>query len=91
MLRKIVDSLVDPVKDHQKLCFTVPAAPLGAEDNLTYHEATLRQILSDTLAPERGNQPNLADAIRRRFAPLGGVDLDPHPRVPVGEPPEFDR
>jgi hypothetical protein len=30
-----------------KLCFTVPAAPLGAEDNLTYHEATLRQVLSD--------------------------------------------
>jgi hypothetical protein len=29
--------------------------------------------------------------IRRRFAPLGGVDLDPHPRVPVGQPPKFDR
>src|SRR5271165_1786438 len=47
MLRKIVESLVDPVKDRQKLCFTVPAAPLGAEDNLTYHEATLRRILTD--------------------------------------------
>src|SRR5271156_3407559 len=47
MLRTIVESLVDPVKDHQKICFTVPAAPLGAEDNLTYHEATLRQILTD--------------------------------------------
>src|SRR5580698_6251640 len=47
MLRKIVETLVDPVKDRQKLCFTVPAAPLGAEDNLTYHEATLRRILSD--------------------------------------------
>jgi plasmid stability protein len=53
-------------------------------------EAELRQILSDTLAPESGNQPNLAEAIRRRFAPLGGVDLDPHPRVPVSEPPKFD-
>jgi len=47
MLRTIVESLLDPVKDRQKLCFTVPAAPLGAEDNLTYHEATLRRILSD--------------------------------------------
>ena len=47
MLRKILESLVDPVKDRRKLCFTVPAAPLGAEDNLTYHEATLRQILSE--------------------------------------------
>ena len=47
MLRKIVESLVDPARDRQKLCFTVPAAPLGAEDNLTYHEATLRRILTD--------------------------------------------
>src|SRR6266853_1024470 len=45
MIRKIVDSLLDPTKDRQKLCFTVPAAPLGAEENLTYHEATIRQIL----------------------------------------------
>jgi len=47
MIRKIVDSLLDPTKDRQKLCFTVPAAPLGTEDNLTYHEATIRQILTD--------------------------------------------
>ena len=53
-------------------------------------EAELRQILSDTLAPESSREPNLAEAIRRRFAPLGGVDLDLHPPVPVGEPPKFD-
>lgn len=47
MIRKIVESLLDPSKDRRKLCFTVPAAPLGAEENLTYHEATIRQILSD--------------------------------------------
>jgi len=46
MLRKIVESLVDPTTEPRKLCFTVPAAPLGAEENLTYHEATLRQVLS---------------------------------------------
>jgi hypothetical protein len=34
-------------KSRQKLCFTVPAAPLGGEDSLTYHEVTLRQILTD--------------------------------------------
>ncbi len=28
-----------------KVCFSVPAPPLGGEDGLTYHEATLRQIL----------------------------------------------
>jgi hypothetical protein len=39
--------LTGKVEKGGKLCFTVPAAPLGAEDNLTYHEATLRQVLSD--------------------------------------------
>jgi hypothetical protein len=47
MLRKIIDSLLAGSKDRGKLCFTVPAAPLGAEENLTYHEATLRRVLSD--------------------------------------------
>jgi hypothetical protein len=47
MLRKILESMVGTTKEHQKLCFTVPAAPLGAEENLTYHEATLRQTFSD--------------------------------------------
>ena len=63
----------------------VPAARNGRS-----MEAEPRQILSDTLAPESGNQPKLAEAIRRRIAPLGGVDLDAHPRVPVGEPSKFD-
>lgn len=54
-------------------------------------EAELRHILTETLAAESSREPNLAEAIRRRFAPLGGVDLDPHPRVPVGEPTRFDR
>lgn len=30
-----------------KVCFTVPAAPLGGADSLTYHEATLRQTLEE--------------------------------------------
>jgi squalene cyclase len=34
---------------------------------------------------------HLAEAIRRRFAPFGGVDdLEVHPPVPVGEPTRFD-
>jgi len=48
-------------------------------------KAELRHILI-----ESSREPNLAEAIRRRFAPLGGVDLDPPPRAPVGEPPKFD-
>lgn len=30
-----------------KVCFTVPAAPLGGADSLTYHEATLRRTLEE--------------------------------------------
>ncbi len=31
---------------NKKVCYTVPAAPLGASESLTYHEATLQQILT---------------------------------------------
>jgi hypothetical protein len=48
MLRKIVSSLLEPVQGKHKLVFTVPAAPLGSEDNLTYHEATLKQFLTES-------------------------------------------
>jgi plasmid stability protein len=53
-------------------------------------EAELRHILSDALTGDRNCEINLAEAIRRRFAPLGGVGLEPHPSQPVGEPPSFD-
>ena len=49
--------------------------------------------------PERGARcreaatgPNLAEAIRRRFLPLGGADeIEPHPPVPAGEPRRFEQ
>jgi len=56
-------------------------------------EAEARSILSEAVAGDR-DQPelNLAEAIRRRFLPLGGADeIEPHPLVPVGEPPRFKR
>jgi plasmid stability protein len=53
-------------------------------------EAELRHILNDVLAGEKSPETNLAEAIRRRFAPFGGVELEPHPRQPVSEPPSFD-
>jgi plasmid stability protein len=52
-------------------------------------EAELRQILRDTLEAGKASELNLAEAIRRRFAPLGGVELEPHPPVAVREPPTF--
>jgi hypothetical protein len=47
LIREITGQLLGRAEKGQKLYFTVPAAPLGAEDGLTYHEATLRQILGD--------------------------------------------
>lgn len=51
-------------------------------------EAELRSILNEALGHDR--EPNLAERIRRRMAPLGGVDLEPHPPVPIRTPPTFD-
>jgi len=47
MMRKIITSMIEPTRERQKLCFTIPAAPIGAGESLTYHETTLRQILSE--------------------------------------------
>jgi hypothetical protein len=47
-IRQIISSLVgEKAKPGQKLCYSVPAAPLGSDENLTYHDASLRQILAD--------------------------------------------
>jgi plasmid stability protein len=54
-------------------------------------EAELRQILKETLTADKSREPDLAEAIRRRFAPFGGVELELHPPVPVGEPPVFEQ
>ena len=47
LIRAITASIAGKADKAQKVCFTVPAATLGAEENLTYHEATIRQILSE--------------------------------------------
>ena len=52
-------------------------------------EAELRDILGAALSADNSGNINLADAIRRRFAPLGGVELQPHPPQSIGEPPSF--
>ena len=53
-------------------------------------EEEARDILRAALEQERRPPINLADAIRRRIEPLGGVDLEPLPREPVREPPKFE-
>lgn len=47
LIREIVAMLTGKAEKGQKLYYTVPAAPLGAGDDLTYHEATLRQLLTE--------------------------------------------
>jgi len=46
MMRQILSSMLGE-DGPRKLFFTVPAPPTGAQDSLTYHEATIRQILTD--------------------------------------------
>ncbi|MCI0466986.1 MAG: Arc family DNA-binding protein [Beijerinckiaceae bacterium] len=53
-------------------------------------EAELRAIVNSALSEDDGREPDLAEAIRRRFAPLGGVELAPHRPVSASEPPRFD-
>lgn len=53
-------------------------------------EEEARQILRTALSPNARDPVDLARAIRARFAPLGGVDLDLPPREPMREPPRFD-
>lgn len=53
-------------------------------------EAELRAIVSAAVQEDAAPAPNLAEAIRRRFAPLGGVELEPHPSVTPEAPPTFE-
>ena len=54
-------------------------------------EAEARTILKEALTSSRpASGEALAAAIRRRFAPLGGVELELPPRAPGREPPRFE-
>ncbi len=44
-IAEIVKTTLPDSPKGAKVCFSVPAPPLGQEENLTYHEATLRQII----------------------------------------------
>ena len=53
-------------------------------------EAEVLEILQTALGHQPAAPENLATAIRARFAPLGGVELDLPPRAPMRTPPRFD-
>jgi plasmid stability protein len=52
-------------------------------------EDEAREILRGVLAQEPALTGNLADRIRSRVEPLGGIELEPPPRGPIREPPDF--
>lgn len=54
-------------------------------------EEEARQILKVALAEKGATSLNLAESIRRRFAPLGGLNLPYLPRDPMRPPPAFDK
>ena len=53
-------------------------------------EEEAREILKLSLAPDLSSELNLAEAIRRRVEPLGGVELTLPPREPMRQPPKFE-
>ena len=63
---------------------------IRAAENGRSMEQEARDILRAALDQERSTGKDLAGAIRARFAPLGGVELDLPPREPMRGPPQVD-
>jgi plasmid stability protein len=59
-----------------------------------YHNRSMeeeaRHILREALDDEASSSMDLAEAIRRRFEALGGVELQLPEREPIREPPHTD-
>lgn len=60
-----------------------------AANNGRSMEEEARNILREAVEREAAPQ-NLAQSIRARFAPLGGVELDLPVREPMRDPPGFE-
>ena len=61
MMKEIIGSLMDKnAHDKPLVCFTVPAASLESSESLTYHEATVKQILTQLGYENRAVNEGLA-------------------------------
>jgi len=49
-------------------------------------EQEAREILKSALRQKPKTAADLAESIRRRFAPFGGIELEPLPRTPIRDP-----
>ena len=54
-------------------------------------EEEVRTILKESLSKEPFQSENLADSIRNRFAPFGGVELPEIEREPIRKPVNFGK
>jgi len=54
-------------------------------------EEEAREILKAALATNKTGQRNLAESIRRRFGPRGGVELPAVSREPLRQPLRFGK
>ena len=61
-----------------------------AAQNQNSMEQEVREILRDALHQEPSTGLDLVKALRARFAPFGGLELELPPREPMREPPTFD-
>ena len=52
-------------------------------------EEEARVILRDAVSHEMPPAKDLATAIHELFKPYGGVELEPPPREPMRDPPDF--
>ncbi len=62
---------------------------IRAAENGRSMEQEARDILQAALDTEPSTGEDLVRAIRSRFEPLGGVELELPPREPMGDPPDF--
>ena len=62
---------------------------IRAAENGRSMEQEARDILRSALKQEPSGGRDLASAIRARFAPLGGVELELPFREPIREPPQL--
>ncbi len=75
-----IRNLDDPLKARLRI---------RAAQNGRSMEEEVRDILRVTLAESPAQTKNLAEMIRDRFAPFGGVELSIPPRDSRREPPDF--
>ncbi len=80
--------LIRNLDDHLKIRLRVRAAEHGRS-----MEEEARNILGRELREPQGadDGKSLADIARELFGPERGVDLEPHPPVPVRDPPDFSK